>query len=271
MLKTYAKKIIPKALWNTLSNTYWWWINRGNHQLAGLFSSQRRKSVRKLQSYRDLHAGERCFILGNGPSLREMDLALLQDEITFGMNRIYLLFSEMGYQTTYYLAINTLVIEQSANDIASLPMPKFISWRGRNWMDLQENTVFIDTDFTPPADFASDSTGRIFEGSTVTYVAMQLAFYMGFQKVYIIGVDHSFHTKGPPNTTVAAGEVDQNHFSPDYFSNGYRWQLPDLEASEEAYQLAKTAFEKSGRQILDATIGGKLTIFPKVEYHSLFR
>lgn len=271
MLKTYAKKIIPKALWKTLSNTYWWWINRGNHQLAGLFSSQRRKSVRKLQSYRDLHAGERCFILGNGPSLREMDLALLQDEITFGMNRIYLLFSEMGYQTTYYLAINTLVIEQSANDIASLPMPKFISWRGRNWMDLQENTVFIDTDFTPPADFASDSTGRIFEGSTVTYVAMQLAFYMGFQKVYIIGVDHSFHTKGPPNTTVAAGEVDQNHFSPDYFSNGYRWQLPDLEASEEAYQLAKITFEKSGRQILDATIGGKLTIFPKVEYHSLFR
>lgn len=270
MLKTYAKKITPKALWMPLSNSYWWWINRGTHQLAGLLRSQRRKSVRILRSYRNLHAGERCFILGNGPSLRDTDLSLLRDEITFGMNRIYLLFLEMGYQTTYYLAINTLVVEQSGMDIESLSMPKFITWRARNWVELGENSAFIDSDFTPPASFATDCTGRIFEGSTVTYVAMQLAFYMGFQKVILVGVDHSFHTKGPPNAVVAAGEVDSDHFSPDYFSKGYRWQLPDLEASEEAYKLAKITFEKSGRQILDATIGGKLTIFPKVDYQGLF-
>ena len=270
MLKTYAKKITPKVLWKSLSNAYWWWVNRGNHQVAGWFSSQRRKSIRIVQSYRDLHAGERCFILGNGPSLREMDLALLQDEITFGMNRIYLLFSEMGFETTYYLAINTLVIEQSASDIARLAMPKFITWRGRKWMELLDNIAFLDTDYTPPANFATDMKGRIFEGSTVTYVAMQLAFYMGFQEVILIGVDHSFHTKGPPNTIVFAGEIDQNHFSSDYFSKGYRWQLPDLEASEEAYKLAKFGFEDSGRQIFDATRGGKLAIFPKIEFESLF-
>ena len=104
----------------------------------------------------------------------------------------------------------------------------------------------------------------IHEGSTVTYVAMQLAYFMGFKKVILIGVDHSFVTKGEPNKVVESKGDDPNHFSGSYFGKGFRWQLPDLDRSEDAYRHAKVAFENSGRSIVDATVGGKLDVFPKV-------
>jgi hypothetical protein len=65
--------------------------------------------------------------------------------------------------------------------------------------------------------------------------------------------------------------ADPDHFSPSYFGKGFRWQLPDLEGSERGYRLARQAFEKDGRRVVDATLGGKLTVFPKVEFDSLFR
>jgi hypothetical protein len=83
-------------------------------------------------------------------------------------------------------------------------------------------------------------------------------------------VDHNFVTQGPANHAVVSQGDDPNHFSPNYFGAGFKWQLPDLEGSERAYKLAKRAYESNGRRILDATIGGKLTIFPKVDYNSLF-
>ena len=186
------------------------------------------------------------------------------------MNRVYLLFPEIGYPTSYYLAINTLVIEQCSNEIMALDMPHFVSWRGRKWLRPDPDVIFLDTDYTDPPTFSRDVSGRIFEGSTVTYVAMQLAFHMGFEDVILVGVDHSFTTKGKPNVTVVSDGEDPNHFSAEYFGKGFRWQLPDLEASEKAYLMAREAFEASDRRILDATIGGKLDVFPKVKYMDLF-
>jgi hypothetical protein len=130
--------------------------------------------------------------------------------------------------------------------------------------------MYLDTDYTPPESFATDVSGRVFEGSTVTYVALQLAYHMGFDDVILVGVDHNFETKGPANITVVSHGADQDHFSPEYFGKGFRWQLPDLEASERAYRLAKRAFEADRRRVRDATVGGKLTIFPKVDYDDLF-
>jgi len=93
---------------------------------------------------------------------------------------------------------------------------------------------------------------------------------MGFSEVILIGVDHNFATKGKPNTTITSEGDDPNHFDPKYFGKGFRWQLPDLETSEIAYRMARNAFEADGRKVVDATVGGKLTVFPKVEYNSLF-
>ena len=113
--------------------------------------------------------------------------------------------------------------------------------------------------------------GRVWEGATVTYVALQLAFHMGFSQVILIGVDHDFASKGEANKTVVSQGDDLNHFSPKYFGKGFRWQLPDLETSEIAYTMAREAYALAGREVIDATVGGKLTVFPKVDYNSLFK
>jgi hypothetical protein len=99
---------------------------------------------------------------------------------------------------------------------------------------------------------------------------MQLAYHMGFDQVILVGVDHSFITQGKPNTEIVSQGDDPNHFSAEYFGKGFRWQLPDLETSEIAYHMARRVFEADGREIVDATIGGKLTVFPKADYSSLF-
>jgi len=263
------KPFFPERLWSRMTAPYWWWYNRARHQAAAVYDRRLAKSQRELSRFHDIHRGDRCFILGNGPSLKRTDLSLIRNEYTFGMNRIYLLFPALGWVTSYYVSINTLVIEQCSQDISGLTMPRFITWRGRRWVG-GEGIYFLDTDYTEPATFSKDIRGRIFEGSTVTYTALQIAFYMGFEEVILVGIDHSFTSKGRPNETLVSEGDDHNHFSADYFGKGFKWQLPDLEASEQAYRLAKAAFEKNGRRILDATVDGKLEIFEKVDYRSLF-
>ena len=262
---------LPAPVRRPLSSVYWWWRNRGQHRLAAAFSPLPGRSARRLAEMRDIHKGERCFILGNGPSLRRNDLRRLRHENTFGMNRIYLAFGEMGFPTTYYVSVNTLVLEQCSDEIRQLALPKFITWRGRKWFRGDPGAIFLDTDYTGPPTFSRDVRGRVFEGSTVTYVALQLAFHLGFEDVILIGVDHNFEQKGPANATIVSAGEDKDHFDPSYFGRGFRWQLPDLEASEQAYRLARQAFESAGRRVLDATVGGRLTVFPKVDYDSLFR
>lgn len=273
-----VKPFFPPLLWNS-ARSAWHGIYRAALWPSATFHPWRVMSKRHLSRYKDIHTGERCFIIGNGPSLKETDLTLLRGEYSFGMNRIYLMFPELEFSTTYYLSINSLVIEQCVDDILALQIPRFLSWRSRDYIDDALNTngrlpsepplSFLHTTYTGQK-FAKDAGGRLWEGATVTYVAMQLAFHMGFKQVILIGVDHSFSTKGKPNTTIVSGGDDPDHFDSNYFGKGFRWQLPDLDTSEIAYRIAKENYAAAGREIIDATIGGKLTVFPKAEYQSLF-
>jgi hypothetical protein len=262
------KQITPAPLWQSASRS-WYALQRATLWPAATFHPLRRQSIRGLARFEELHRGQRCFIIGNGPSLKHMDLSPLQKEITFGMNRIYLMFPELGFQSTYFLTVNSLVIEQCAQDIRALPMPKFLSWRSRNLIQPSPEMYFLHTTYSGPG-FTGDARKRIWEGATVTNVALQLAFFMGFEQAILIGVDHNYSAQGKPNTTVVSQGADADHFHAGYFGKGFRWQLPDLETSERGYLMARQAYQEAGRQVLDATLNGKLTIFPKVDFNSLF-
>lgn len=268
--KQDLKRIIPDPLWQLASERYWSWYNRDRHLLARVFSPVWMRNKARLDAWRDRYAGERCFVVGNGPSLRNTDLSKLNGEFTLGMNRIYLAFDEYDFKTSCLVSVNDLVLEQCHQDIAALEIPKFVTWRARHYFEASDETLFLDTDYTLPEDFNGDATGRLYEGFTVTYVCLQLAYFMGFSQAILIGVDHNFATKGPANAVVTSEGDDPNHFSAQYFGKGFRWQLPDLEGSERAYRFARDAYEADGRQILDATVGGKLAVFPKAMYDSLF-
>lgn len=271
-LRQQLKKYLPESIRKPLGST------RDAFQHARQYPSAtihpwRRQSLHKLAALKDRYKDQRCFIIGNGPSLRNTDVSRLKGEFTFGMNRIYLGFEDWGFHTSFLVCVNSLVIEQVYQDFQALEMPKFFSWRSRKLLyptgQPDEHTHFLFTTYTGPK-FARDARGRLWEGATVTYVCLQLAFHMGFKKVILIGVDHSFSTDGTPNTTVVSQGDDQSHFDPNYFGKGFRWQLPDLDTSEQGYWLARQAYESAGRLVVDATVGGKLHVFPKVEYDSLF-
>ena len=261
-MRSLAKRLLPAPLLQTC-------------RVARLacdidFWHLRATSAARLLGLKGKHRGERCFIIGNGPSLNRTDLTLLRREMTFGLNRIYLLFDKLGFHTTYHVCVNPLVTEQCAREIEALPMPRFLSWHCRSMVRRTRGMMFVGDPYDRTLGFATNPLGRIWEGGTVTYVAMQLAYYLGFEQVVLVGVDHSFVTQGVANTAVTSQGADPNHFDPNYFGAGFRWNLPDLETSELAYGLAKSAFEADGREIVDATVGGKLSVFRKVSYPSLF-
>jgi len=271
-MKQTLKQITPSFLWNLVRETNDS-IRRLPELPAAYLHPWRLESIRRLGALKNIHKGKRAFVIANGPSLKYTDMSKLKNELTFGMNRIYLMFPELGFSTTYLTVVNDLVIEQTASDLAALSLPRFLSWRSRRFFSRELRPLrlptFLYTTYQTPK-FSSDVRGRVWEGATVTNVTLQLAFHMGFQQVILIGVDHNYNTTGKPNTTVISQGDDPNHFSPAYFGKGFRWQLPDLQTSEIGYAMARDAYQKAGRELLDATIGGKLTIFPKVDYDSLF-
>jgi hypothetical protein len=221
----------------------------------------------RILQFHGKHAGERCFILGNGPSLAKMDLTLLQSEVTFGLNRIYLLARTMPLHLTYYVCMNELVLRQSASEIMSLDMTRFLNWKSRTLFRADFDTIFVHESFRPR--FETDLTRPVWGGATVAFVALQIAFYMGFSQVVLIGVDHRYVTQGIPHKVVVSDGQEENHFDIDYFPKGFRWQLPDLATSEFAYRLVREAFEADGRQVLDATVNGRLAVFPKRRFETV--
>lgn len=221
-----------------------------------------RDSRRKLAGWKDRHRGQRAVILCNGPSLLKSNLDLLDGIFTFGMNKINLLFDRSTFRPSCIVAVNRLVIEQNRDFYNATTMPLFLDHSATRLGIVNAPHVhFLHGCAT--RRFARDCGFSIYQGYTVTYVALQLAFHMGFTEVALIGADHNFATQGPPNQTVTAGDSDPNHFDPRYFANGVPWQLPDLAESELSYIMARDVFAAFGRRVVNATVGGKLDIFER--------
>jgi len=166
-----------------------------------------------------------------------------------------------------------LVVEQTRDFYEQTSIPLFLAHRARRWIAPRPNVVFLHT-----ADnfrFARDCSVSVYEGWTVTFVALQLAFHMGFSRVALVGCDHDFgpqanDQKGPPNAAVTLEGPDQAHFDPTYFA-GQRWNLPDLPASEHSYAVARDTFAAFDRKVVNATDGGKLELFERMPLDRFLR
>jgi hypothetical protein len=211
-----------------------------------------------------------CYIVGNGPSLNKMDLSLLNDKFVFGLNKIHLINKSNPLKVDIMVCVNEFVIQQSHSEIIKNAPKTFLKW---NWKFLfkkrNKKVHYVNSDFAFTR-FSNDITKNISEGYTVTFVAMQIAFYLGFKNIILIGVDHNFSQVGNANEVQSLNHDDVNHFSKDYFK-GNKWQLADLFNSELSYTIAKFYFEKHNRAILNASINSKLDIFPKVDYLSIIK
>ncbi|CAA0125103.1 Uncharacterised protein [BD1-7 clade bacterium] len=221
------------------------------------------KSRHALQRIKDQHRGEKAVILCNGPSLNRIDLTALDGVFTLGLNKINLLFEQTTFRPSVIVSVNPHVIQQNREFFKATDIPIFLSHRASRSFAKQENTTFLHMSDYPI--FSTDCSLSVYEGYTVTFVAMQLAFHLGFQNVALVGCDHHFNnTQGKPNEEQQFSGNDSSHFSSAYFSDGQTWQIPDLDNSNISYLMALKAFTKNGRGLYNASIGGKLECLPRV-------
>ncbi|HEX8023210.1 6-hydroxymethylpterin diphosphokinase MptE-like protein [Mucilaginibacter sp.] len=239
------------------------------------------KNEKLFSSLKDKYKGERCFIIGNGPSLNNIDLTKLKDEYTFGVNAIYLNYEKMNFHPTFYVLEDYAVAEDRADEINNYNEAEykfigyFLNYVIKDTPKRITTNVYISAYeelFTPT--FSENCLEGIGVGGTVSFQCMQLAFYLGFSKVYLVGFDHNYAIPKEANlersSVILSESDDENHFSKEYFGKGYRWHDPKVDRMEKSYEEAKAHFDAADRKINNATAGGKLEVFERVDYNSLF-
>ncbi len=222
----------------------------------------------RLARFRNLHLGKRAVLVCNGPSLNRMDLSPLRREIVIGLNKIHLGLNRFDFHPRYVVAVNPRVVEQARDGLSSLSAIRFIGARAAKYLPEDAFTYHVPV-LDPPHVFSRDLTVGFREGGTVTHAALQVAYWMGFAEVVIIGMDHRYSFEGAPHESRFMEGADPNHFSPDYFA-GQTWDNPDLERSEASYAEARRVFEAEGRRILDGTPDGACNIFEKTNFGAHF-
>ncbi len=227
---------------------------------------------RRIRGYHDHYRGQTAVLMGNGPTLNKVDFDLIKNLPTFGVNAIYLKRDEMGFLPTHYLVEDVFVAEDRAEEIDALAGPT--KWFGnylRYTLKGDHDTLWmnVSVSYGNFADFPywSSNAGRIiYCGGTVSYLAMQLAYYMGFRRLILVGFDH--HYVVPDDAEVSGTQIlshggDPNHFDQTYFGQGKRWHVPMVERMEIAYEKAHKFWLQDGREIINATAGGALEVFPR--------
>lgn len=241
-----------------------------------------RADVSELQKLKDKFKGKRCFIIGNGPSLNKIDLSLLKDEYSFGVNSIFLKEKE-GFKPTFYTVEDSHVMHDNKKEINNFDTEyRFFPTKYKKYITNRNNTYFfnMNTGFylnTSPYKyiprFSVDASDQLYCGQSVTIINLQLAYYLGFTEIYMIGMDFSYvipESAIVENGNITSTEDDINHFDASYFGAGKKWHDPMLHNVLKSYQLCKTMYEIDGRHIYNSTVGGSLELFVRKEFNSLF-
>lgn len=222
---------------------------------------------KNLEKFRDIHKGNRIFIIATGPSLKLEDLEILRKyhEICMGMNQIYCIFSKIRWRPDYYVIQDRTAIKSFKEAIKNLDVKnKFVADVVRDFWDDEREQCGIYryhchfSGYYPDfPDFSDDFSKRVYEGCTVTYACIQIAVYMGANEIYLLGVDFDYTNQ-------------KKHFSDDYYFSKNISTSYDYENTYRAYLAAKKYADTHGIKIYNATRGGKLDVFDRVEFDAIF-
>ncbi len=243
------------------------------------------KEILKSLKLKDRHKGERCFVIGNGPSLTAGDLELLKGEVTFAANRIFKIFDETDWRPTYYICIDYLMygldykeVNQIDADIKFVPIERALAAgeifdevtyynRVVNCVSIENGEIVRSRDFK----FSDDVEEIVYGGQTVLYDALQFAVYMGFSEIYLVGVDCNYKLEVLEDGTIVENDCEKNHFN-DRYDEGLEDAIAvvgTLYAARLAFQKAKEKCEEKGIVIKNATRGGKLEVFERISLDEL--
>ncbi len=244
---------ILRALIRRLRNQIHWY--KWKH------SSLYLENQRILKSLSNIHSGETCILMANGPSLNRVDLGKHMSVPKIGLNRIYL-SNDPSKMPDYLVCVNKVLINQYYQEIMNVKAMVFLDYQARGVIQSHDKVLLVGGGlFTK--EFSVDISDGMYVGPTVTYAALQLAFHLGFMKVVIVGLDHNYHFEGGVNEMQSVDTDMSNHFIKNYFPVGTKWETPDISSSEYFYSKANDYFLRHGREIVDCTDGGKCQIFRK--------
>ena len=211
----------------------------------------------RIRALKDIHRNERCFIIGTGPSLNETPLDLIEDEISFGCNDLYLGFNEFNIRPQYWAATDRR-IASILEDLLHLNTTLFLGgdtiepFLKRANEQHEANVILIRNllphMFVSPFPFSEDLVKGAHNGWTITCdIMLQAAWYMGFNEIYLLGCDWDYR--------------NQSHFY-DNIKNTNDSRFYYL--TKISYEICKKVFEDDDKKIFNATPNSKLDVFEKV-------
>lgn len=223
------------------------------------------KNMQNTQNYR-------CFIVGNGPSLSLAQLEKIKNEKTFGANRIYKIFDKTEWRPNFYVIQDPYDITPKENyeklDIEKMFVSDYY-WKEHGMNN--KNAICYHTIRTlkqkSKLPFSRDISKFVQVAGTVTYTMIQMAAYMGFKEIYLIGMDHNYN-----NITNDKGKlIKENNIKNHVFEDeNPKEVVANISYMEDAYKSAKKYCEENNIKIYNATIGGKLEIFERKNFFELF-
>lgn len=233
----------------------------------------------KVRQYKNAFAGKRCFLIGNGPSLRAEDLAVLDEhkEITFACNKIYKIFDQTKWRPDFYFITDVWVLRNATKEILNLT-PKKLSFYHYGFCNgtilYNDEDTIIPLYFMPGyaeahcrPKFSRDISIQSWNGSGVAYTMLEVAYYLGFSEIYMLGFDH---WEKPLSELERLGHFYDDKNDPSYKLIPEYVKIDNQIRLNNSFQSARLAFEADERKIYNVTRGGCLEIFERVNFDSLF-
>ena len=235
---------------------------------------------KQVASYKNQYVGRRCFFIGNGPSLRAEDLTKLQEngEVTFAFNRIYNIFDQTKWRPTFYISQDEKMLSGCIKEVCDLQAKeKFIPIQLKWWNGIKiPRAIYFNmrpqnVDDPDRFAFSDDCAREIFNATTCMYTAAQLAAYMRFSEIYLIGVDHHFQISQNNQGEIIVDNSVKDYFTDKYNEDKDKLYIPNTERSTLTYEAMKRHCDARSVRVFNATRGGKLEVFPRVTFDSLFK
>jgi hypothetical protein len=131
--------------------------------------------MENISDYKNLHSGKNIFILSSGPSLNDLDLSLLKNKIVMGLNRSTMVYPTPYYQCVFDYRLFDLYLESYKNV--------------RQLFTLEGRPLGLTLKLLGGEGFSTDLEEGIYSGYTISYFALQVVAYMGFKKIFFLGLD----------------------------------------------------------------------------------
>ena len=226
-----------------------------------------------IKSFKNRYLGKRCFIIGNGPSLKGDDLSSIANEYSFAANKIYSIYDRTTWRPSFYLCMDTVSSSgEIDNEIQKIEAKKsFFNWTAYKQIGDKKDIIYavfnpeyIVNLFDFKGTYISEECEKKFSNAlTVTFSSIQLAIYMGFKEIYLLGVDFSYPYYKDRLGRKHCTEVTETHFTGGDYNNKNNICYLLKYTNENGFRAAKEYCDKNGIIIKNLTRGGKLEIFER--------